>query len=65
MAAKYKIRIKTALDKFELAAADALLEELAAAEEAGHEFTLQERRLWDRLITCVVQFRRTLTSIDS
>ena len=64
MAAKYRDRIKAALDKFELAAAERLVEELVEAEEAGYEFTAQEDRLWDRLWACIERYRHTSALLD-
>ena len=64
MAAKYRDRIKAALDKFELAAAERLVEELVEAEEAGYEFTAQEDRLWDRLWACIEWYRHTSALLD-
>jgi hypothetical protein len=64
MAAKYKDRIKAALDNFDLAAAERLVDELVSAENDGYEFTVQENRLWDRLWTCIERYRHTSTLID-
>jgi len=64
MAAKYKDRIKTALEYFELDAAERLVDELIAAEEAGYQFTAQEDRLWDRLWTCIERYRYTSATLD-
>jgi hypothetical protein len=64
MAAKYKQKLKNALERFDVANAENLVVDLAAAEEAGYECTIQERRLWDRLLKCIEQFRRTLTSLE-
>lgn len=64
MAARYKDRIKAALEHFDLAAAEKLVDELVLAEEAGYEFTAQEDRLWDRLWTCIERYRRTSALLD-
>lgn len=64
MAAKYKDRIKTALEYFELSVAERLVDELVAAESAGYEFTAQENRLWDRLWACIERYRYTSATLE-
>jgi hypothetical protein len=63
MAAQFKTRLKAALEKFDVAAAENLLEEIYDAELRGYTPTPQEERLWERLVNCIQTYRRTMASL--
>lgn len=65
MNGQFKIRLQNALDKFDIANAERLLDEIHTAEETGYGLTATEDRLWNRLTACVSTYYRTAAAIDS
>lgn len=65
MAAQFKTKLKTALDKFDLVAAETLLDEISVAETLGYTLTKEEEKLWDRLTTCIETYYRIDSALDT
>lgn len=64
MAAQFKKKLQAALDKFDLTVAENLSEEVYDAELHGYKPTVQEERLWERLVNCIQTYRRTMASLQ-
>lgn len=65
MTGQFKNRLQKALDRFDIADAERLLDEVHTAEETGYVLTATEDRLWNRLTACVSTYYRTAAAIDS
>jgi len=63
--ARYKAQLQEALEKFEIGAAERLVDDLVAAEEAGYVLTPAEHKLGVRLLACIDVYRRTAASLES
>lgn len=64
MAQQFKDKLKQALNKFDLAAAERLSAEIHEAEENGYVVSTAEDRLWERLTRCIESYRRTFATLD-
>lgn len=60
MAGKYKQRILNALEKFDVASAEWILDEVHEAERTGYQITQEEDQLLSRLTRCIEMYRRNL-----
>lgn len=63
MAGQFKARLQQALDHFDINAAEFINSELQEAEAAGYQITAEEDKLWERLMTCIVMYRRNAAAL--
>lgn len=63
--ARYKTQLREALEKFDIHAAEKLVDDLVTAEEAGYVLTPAEHKLGVRLFACIDVYRRTAASLES
>jgi hypothetical protein len=64
MPGRFKDELQFALNKFDLARSETLLDKLYEAESSGYVLTTAEEKLLARLNKCIESFKRTMYSLE-